>query len=95
MTQTEAKQQLTILFTEFLKETDLDKLKSKKDQILKFYNALPFSESSSVGQKMESNLLSDTINIYINNISDKSVKLLLAGDFDRILISVSVSLLED
>jgi hypothetical protein len=93
MTQTEAKQQLTILFTEFLKETNLEKLKSIKAQIVKFYSAIPFSDS--FGQKMELVTLDNDMNIYFNNILDISAKSILAGDFDRILISVSVSLLKD
>ena len=94
MTQTQVKQQLNNLFTQFLTETDLDKLKSLKEQIVNLYTSIPFDESNSVGKEMELTLLSDTTNLYIENNLDSSVKSILFGDFDRLLISVSLSLLE-
>ena len=94
MTQTQVKQQLNNLFTQFLTETDLDKLKSLKEQIVNLYTSIPFDEPNSVGKEMELTLLSDTTNLYIENNLDSSVKSLLFGDFDRLLISVSLSLLE-
>ncbi len=94
MTQTQVKQQLTNLFTQFLTEVDSDKLKSLKQQIIDLYTSIPFDKSNSVGKEMELTLLSDTTNLYIENNLDSSVKYLLFGDFDRLLISVSLSLLE-
>ena len=95
MTQTQVKQKLTDLFTQFLTETDLEKLKYLKEQIIKLYSSIPFSESNSVGKEMELNLLDNTTNLYIENNLDSSVKSLLLGDFDRLLISVPLSLLEE
>ena len=94
MTQTQVKQQLNKLFTQFLTETDLDKLKSLKQQIINLYTSIPFDESNSVSNEMELTLLSDTTNLYIENNLDSSVKSILFGDFDRLLINVSLSLLE-
>lgn len=95
MTQTQVKQQLTTLFTQFLNESNMDKLKDLKIQIINLYNSIPFDESNSVGKEMELKLLDDATKLYIYNNLDSSVKSLLFGDFDRLLISVSVSLLED
>ncbi len=95
MTQTQVKQQLTNLFTQFLNGSSLDILKDLKQQIINLYNSIPFDESNSVGKEMELKLLDDTTKLYIDNNLDSSGKSLLFGDFDRLLISVSVSLLED
>ena len=95
MTQKIAKQKLTNLFTQFLTETDLEKLKFLKEEIVNLYSSIPFNESNSIGKEMELTLLNNTINLYIENNLDSSVKSLLFGDFDRLLISLSVSLLKE
>ncbi len=95
MTQTQVKQKLKDLNIQFLTETDLDKLNSLKEQIINLYSSIPFSESDSVGKELELSLLNNTTNLYIKNNLDTSVKSLLIGDFDRLLISVSLSLLPE
>lgn len=95
MTKTQAKNQLTDLFTLFLNETDLEKLKTQREQIITLFDCIPFSESDSAGKQMELSLLKDTTNLYIDNNLDFSVKSLLFGDFCRLLIHISLSLLEE
>ncbi|WP_269235347.1 hypothetical protein [Flavobacterium flavigenum] len=94
MTQTYIKQQLTNLFTQFLTETEVEKLKQLREQIIKLFSSIPFNDSNSVSIEMELNLLKETTSLYIQNDLDGSVKSLLVGDFDRLLIQVSLSLLE-
>lgn len=94
MTQTQVKQKLTDLFSNFLIETDLEKLKIIKEQIIRLYSAIPFSKSNSVLKEMELKLLDDTSNLYINGNLNSFIKSTLLGDFDRLLISLSLSLLE-
>ena len=95
MTQTQVKQKLKDLNIQFLTETDLDKLNSLKEQIINLYSSIPFSESDSIGKELELKLLNDTINLYIKNNLDNSIKYRLIGDFDRILITLSWSLLPE
>lgn len=95
MTQTEVKQKLTDLFSQFLNETDLEKLRLVREQIINIFSSVPFDKSNSVGKEIELKLLKDTTNLYIDNNLDSSIKSLLFGDFHRILIHVSLSLLDE
>ncbi|MBF4469920.1 hypothetical protein [Flavobacterium sp. HJJ] len=95
MTKTYIKQQLTNLFTQFLTETEVEKLKELREQIIKLFSSIPFDDSNSIGKEMELTLLKETTSLYMQNDLDSSVKSLLLGDFDRLLIQVSLSLLEE
>ena len=95
MTKNIAKQELINLFTQFLTETDLEKLRVLRDGIILLFSSIPFNASDSVGKEMELTLLKETTSLYINNGLNSAVKSLLFGDFHRILIKVSLSLLDE
>ena len=92
------KKQITIdlnnIISEFLKETNVDSLIILKDDIHNIFSKIPFSDTLQKSKELELELLNETFNSYLKSYLDETIKKLLVGDFHRLVIMVSLSLLE-
>ena len=80
--------------SEFFEETNVDNLIILKDEIHNIFSTIPFNDSLQKTKETELELLDDTFQSYIKADLSESTKKLLIEDFHRLVITVSLSLLE-
>ncbi len=94
MTKSEALTLLSQLFEKFLSVREKDKIIVIKEQVLTFFDSLPFAESDTEGKNLIIEVLKYDMESYINSDFNERFKYQLSGDFQNALMHVSLSLLK-